>query len=207
MNLKVKEPRITKQFFDNIWDKKDSGFYVEIGAWEGTKKNSTVILELAGWKGVCIEASPLSYKKLEQNRKCKCLNVAVYDYDGEIDYALFPDRPEWNGIVETYNDQHKKLLESKNPRLGSRTSAQAEIVKIKCRRWNSLNLPTHIDYMQLDVEGAEIAILNNIDWSTQHIDYICLEDNDNDGTYQQYMTSLGYEPILKQKVDVLWKKI
>lgn len=205
----MKEPRMTRQFFDDIWHHDYPGFYVEIGAWEGAKKNSTIILERAGWDGVCIEASPPSYKKLVNNRNCRCLNVAVYDYDGEVDYALFPDRPEWNGIVASYDDLHSKLLESKNPKLGSRVSAPAEVMKIECKKWSSLNLPTIIDYLQLDVEGAELAILKNIDWKIQNIKYICLEDNNYaiDSSYKDFMESIGYTCIRQQHKDFLWEKM
>jgi FkbM family methyltransferase len=206
----MKEPRMTAQFFSNIWKEGQIGFYVEIGAWDGRKKNSTIILERAGWDGVCIEASPPSYAQLIENRKCRCLNVAVYDHDGEVDYALFPDRPEWNGIVETYDILHRRLLESKNPTLNNNISAPATVQKIPCKSWNSLELPTHIDYLQIDTEGSEIPILKCIDWKNTSITYICLEDNSaalGDTTYRDFMISLGYECILQQHVDFLWKKI
>lgn len=204
----MKEPRLSRIFFETVW-KKDPGFYVEIGAWDGRKKNSTIILEKAGWDGVCIEASPPSYEQLIKNRTCRCLNVAVYDYDGDVDYALFPDRPEWNGIVESYDDLHQQLLESSLPTLDNRTSAPANVISIPCRAWNSLELPLHIDYLQIDVEGAELPILKCIDWSAQKISYICLEDNAHqrgDKTYYDYMTSLGYTCIRTQGVDFLWHK-
>jgi FkbM family methyltransferase len=206
----MKAPRLTYTFFDSIWNSPLPGFYVEIGAWDGRKKNSTIVLEKAGWDGVAIEASPPSFELLKNNRKCRCLNVAVYNHDGEVDYALFPDRPEWNGIIETYKEPHIALLESKNPTLNTRTSAPAEIVKIKCMQWSSLNLPNHIDYLQIDTEGSEMAIMNCIDWKSTTISYICLEDNNfekGDMTYTNYMTSLGYEVIASQGVDFLWKKI
>lgn len=201
----MKEPRLGRVFFDTVWNK-EPGFYVEIGAWDGRKKNSTIILEKAGWDGVCIEASPPSYDQLIQNRKCRCLNVAVYNYDGEVEYALFPDRPEWNGIVESYDKSHQQLLESSLPSLDARP---AEIIKIACKSWNSLELPTHIDYLQIDTEGSELAILNCIDWTKQTISYVCLEDNayqDGDRTYYNYMTGLGYTCIHTQGVDFLWHK-
>jgi FkbM family methyltransferase len=205
-----KIPRMTYQFFTSIWPEGKKGFYIEIGAWDGRKKNSTFMLEQAGWDGVCVEASPPSYEVLIQNRKCRCLNVAVYDHDGEVDYAMFPDRPEWNGIIETYDELHQKLLESKNPQLKSRESAPAIVQKIPCRSWASLELPNHIDYLQIDTEGSEIPILKCVDWANTTITYICLEDNQaqhGDTTYRDFMISLGYECILQQHVDFLWKKI
>jgi FkbM family methyltransferase len=206
----MKAPRLTYTFFDDVWKSTSPGFYVEIGAWDGRKKNSTIVLEKAGWDGVAIEASPPSFELLKNNRKCRCLNVAVYDYDGEVDYALFPDRPEWNGIIETYKAPHIALLESKNPVLDNRTSSPAEIIKIKCMQWSSLNLPNHIDYLQIDTEGSEMAIMNCINWNSTTISYICLEDNNydkGDMTYTNYMTGLGYKEIARQGVDFLWKKV
>lgn len=204
----MKEPRLTEVFAKTVWSGAP-GFYLEIGAWNGYKKNSTIILERNGWDGVCIEASPVSYEILIQNRKCRCLNVAVYDHDGEVDFAAFPDRPEWNGIIETFDDIHRKLLESENPTLKSRTSGPAEIIKVPCRKWSSLDLPAHIDYLQIDVEGAELAIMNCIDWNTTDITYICMEDNGSrsgSSAYHEYMTNLGYKTIARHGVDFLWKK-
>jgi FkbM family methyltransferase len=204
----MKEPRLTRVFFDSIWQG-PPGFYVEIGAWDGRRKNSTILLEKAGWDGVCIEASPVSYQQLIKNRKCRCLNVAVYDRDGEVDFAVFPDRPEWNGIIETYDALHMELFESDEPRRGSRSSDATELIKVPCKSWNSLELPSHIDYLQIDVEGAELAILQCIDWSTTTIKYICLEDNNRHKgftDYQDFMESIGYHAIASQHVDWLYTK-
>lgn len=206
----MKLPRMTQQFFTDVWKDSPPGFYVEIGAWDGRKKNSTIILEKAGWDGVCIEPTPESYNSLIQNRKCRCLNVAVYDKEGEIEFARFPDRPEWNGIIETYDESHTALLRSESPKLDSRTSAPAEVIKVKCLPWNKLDLPSHIDYLQIDVEGAEMSVMSCIDWTNTNITYICLEDNasvNGDMTYRNYMQSLGYEIINQQHVDFLWKKL
>ena len=204
----IKPPRMSRVFLSEIW-KGDLGFYVEIGAWDGRKKNSTIILEQAGWDGVCIEPSPASFDLLIQNRQCRCLNVAVYDHDGMVDFALFPNRPEWNGIVESYDELHKQLLESSTPTINDCISDPAKVVKIRCKSWNSLELPQHIDYLQIDVEGAELPILKCIDWATTTISYICLEDNNaqhGDSTYKNYMESLGYTSIATSGVDFLYTK-
>ena len=72
-----------------------------------------------------------------------------------------------------------------------------------------MNFPKVIDYLQIDVEGAELTIMDCIDWSTQKIHYICMEDNGSksgDMTYFNYMTNLGYQLIVQQHVDYLWFK-
>ena len=64
----MKHPRLTQIFLDAIWKNRGPGYFVEIGAFEGAKKNSTRILENKGWQGVCVEPTPESFQKLIQNR-------------------------------------------------------------------------------------------------------------------------------------------
>lgn len=193
----MKHPRLTAIFKDAIWKKRPPGFYVEIGAFDGRKKNSTIILEQAGWNGVCVEPTPKSFLQLQKNRNCRCENVAVWKEDGSKEYALYENDPAWNGIVDTLDQYHKDRLD------------QATIGTVKTKTWNQLMFPDKIDYLQLDVEGAELEILNCIDWRKQKITYICLEDNGSetgDRSYDNYMENLGYQPIVQQHVDYLWFK-
>jgi len=195
----MKHPRMTQIFLDAIWRDRNAGFYVEIGAWNGYKKNSTVILENLGWDGVCIEPTPESFEILEKNRKCRCLNVAVFNKNGTAEFASFKNDPATNGLIETHPESHKSKY----------NQDQTQFITVETRDWNSLGLPPHIDYLQLDTEGSELAILDCVDWTKQKISYICLEDNASDygdKTYYNYMLKLGYHCILNQGVDFLWYK-
>lgn len=44
------------------------GFFVDVGAYDGIESSNTYALELAGWKGICIEPNPEAFAKLENNR-------------------------------------------------------------------------------------------------------------------------------------------
>jgi FkbM family methyltransferase len=195
----MKHPRMTQIFLNAIWNGRPNGFYVEIGAWDGRKKNSTIILENLGWDGVCIEPTPESFEALTKTRKCRCLNVAVFNKNGTAEFASFKNDPATNGLIETHPDSHKVKY----------NQPQTQFIKVETRDWSSLELPSHIDYLQLDTEGSELAILDCINWSKQNISYICLEDNAaeyGDKTYYNYMLNLGYHCILHQGVDFLWYK-
>jgi len=198
----MKQPRMISQFFQHHWPQGQSGFYVEIGAWNGYKKNSTKLLEDAGWDGVCVEPTPTSFAELVKNRRCRCLNVAVFDHVGEMEFAVFADRPEWNGILKTFDMAHaKKTQEKYNQTL--------EIIRVPCVTWQQLELPSHIDYLQVDVEGAELQILNTVPWNSVNIDWICLEDNasmSGDLTYRNYMKDLGYEIVRNDRQDYLYRR-
>lgn len=191
--------KLTEKFSNGLGKTIKNGFFVEIGAGDGTSENTTLYLERQGWSGVAIEPFKARFDKLIQSRSCRCLNVAVYDYDGEVEFAVFPENSYgWNGIIETHQPQHKQLYN------------EMSVIKVPCLRWESLELPNKIDYLQLDAEGAELSILKNIPWNKQEITYICLEDNKKnrtgDSEYENYMKSLGYECVDRLGQDFLWKK-
>jgi len=175
------------------------GYYVEIGAYDGVSKNSTKILEAQGWNGICVEAHPERFLKLEKNRTCKCVNGAIWNSTGLVDFALMPEKKRgWDGIVDALADRARNYL------------PQADIVKINSYTWNDINLPLHINYLQIDVEGAELEILKNIDFEKYNIDYICLEDNEyfhsKDTTYRDFMNISEYELVEELGVDTLYRK-
>lgn len=198
----MKTPRMITQFVDHCWPKGHTGFYVEIGAWNGYKKNSTIVLERLGWDGVCVEPTPASFAELRRNRTCRCLNVAVFDHVGEIDFVIFPDRPEWNGIQQTFDQAHAKKAQEKY-------NQRPEIIRVPCVTWAELALPRRIDYLQVDVEGAELKILDQVPWSQVDIGFICLEDNaslSGDMTYRNYMSDLGYKILRQERQDFLYTR-
>lgn len=198
----MKTPRMITQFVEHHWPRDRTGFYVEIGAWNGYKKNSTIVLERLGWDGVCIEPTPTSFAELEKNRTCRCLNVAVFDHVGEMEFVVFPDRPEWNGIRATFDEAHAKKAQEKY-------NQDLQIIRVPCVTWAELKLPQRIDYLQVDVEGAELQILGTVPWQAVDIEYICLEDNASmtgDWTYRNYMRDLGYRIVRQDKQDFLYQK-
>lgn len=198
--MKPKKGRMVSVYFEKYAPK--NGFYIEIGAYDGVSKNSTKILEAHGWNGVCVEAHPERFKKLEQNRNCRCVNCAIWCKTGTVDFAIMPEKKRgWDGIVKTLPPRAKEYLN------------ESKIVEIKSLTWNDLNLPTHIDYLQIDVEGAELYILETIDFSKYTIDYICLEDNNysisngKDLTYKIYMEKIGYKCVEVLHVDHLYTRV
>ena len=86
---------------------------------------------------------------------------------------------------------------------------EAKKIFVPTITWDELKLPKKIDYLQIDVEGAELAMMDCINWDQQQITYICIEDNASkagDKTYYNYMESLGYQCVVQQHVDYLWFK-
>jgi hypothetical protein len=133
----------------------------------------------------------------------------VYDQPGQLEFAVFPTRPEWNGIIETFDHHHQTHLNHQGEQYKKRPWEQPKIIQVPCVTWNDLELPQHIDYLQIDAEGAELKILNCIDWNTADIAFICLEDvpgTEGNTVLIDFMQDKGYKLVFQQKFDNIWKK-
>jgi hypothetical protein len=70
-------------FVLNHFNNLRGGYFIEIGALNGITLSNTYLLEKNfEWKGICIEPSHDEYEKLVNNRKCICIDKAVYSKSG-----------------------------------------------------------------------------------------------------------------------------
>lgn len=135
---------------------KTDGFYVDIGAMDPELHSVTKYFYDQGWHGINIEPSPRFHEKLSQDRVrdinlCVAVGVSVGErtfYDSEL-----------HGISTLSADlaEHfEKLRFAFKPRRVDVLSLR-EICQRHCRGL--------IDFMKVDVEGAEREVLESGDWS------------------------------------------
>ena len=188
---------ICQYYFESYGSELEKGFYIEIGAFNGAKQNSTIVLEQSGWEGVCVEPMPVNIKRLKKNRRCRIVEGAIWTENGTVEFADV-GIPGWTGITETHQQQHKEKYKDGVTK-----------ITVPCYTFDSLELPNHIDYFQIDTEGSELQILASIDMNKYKIDYICIEDNlglSGDRTYHEFMAKLGYKLVHKIAQDSLYEK-
>lgn len=183
--------------FENILEKLTNptdienfkGFYLDIGAHDGVSGNNTKYFEEKGWEGVCIEPHPLVFEQLKVNRTCRVENVAIWKEDTEVDFLAVSGYAEMlSGIVESYDPRHRARVEREILQMGGFSA----LVKVKALRFDSLKLPTKIDFLSIDTEGSELHILENVDFSKYDIRVICIENNFMDPAYEQFFKERGY---------------
>lgn len=176
-----------------------NGYYIEIGAFNGKTQNSTIVLEKAGWNGVCVEALPSNFAKLKKNRTCKCINAAVFNKEGTVTFVDV-GTPGWSGIKKTHQNKHKERYSNKD----------YKEITVPCITFDNVTEKTNIDYLQIDVEGAEMSILESIDWNKYVIKHLCIEDNlkveQNDNSYFNKLANLGFRLIAQEHKDFLYEK-
>jgi FkbM family methyltransferase len=139
-----------------IFKERRHGFFVEIGAADGRTHSNTYILERDyEWTGIAVEANPRYFAALRNNRKCTCVSLCVDAAPGEIEFYC---NGFLGGIVDDDTDNNRAnrgaLFDMRRDRLiKMNTTSLHQLLE-------SQAAPTIIDYLSLDVEGAEYRILS-----------------------------------------------
>ena len=141
----------------NIFKNQKKGFYLDIGCGHPIKNNNTYLLNKRGWSGINIDLDEgnidlfNSYRKKDVN-----LATAVSDKEGETDLYFYHNKSALNTISKE-NADFQKAKVSAIKRI--KTQTINKIIE------NSQFKDRKIDFLSVDVEGSELAILNNFDFT------------------------------------------
>jgi FkbM family methyltransferase len=184
---------------------KREGFFLDIGAYDGKTYSNTYALEQIGWKGICLEPLPDVFARLRQNRLCDCYNLAMSDQSGEAaDFIRAAGVETLSGLESKMASTHKDwILREKGTveRIKVKTISFADLMG----RYPGLN---SIDFMSLDVEGAEMSILESIDFSAYRFGLIAVESTDEtpgeSERLRSFMGEKGYGVLLDVGLDLIF---
>jgi len=198
------------KYVDSFFKQKREGFFVEIGGYDGEKFSNTLFLEQKrGWDGLLVEANPYTYQILKsRDRKCWFINACVSD---TVDSMTFLISGSTTSAEETMTSSFRKRINKDINTYGKngdkRWAHSGDKVKTKCRTLTSMLLEigrTHIDYFSLDVEGAEMFILESIPFEKINIDIFSIETDQKSAQIIKFMKSKGYEKHHKIRSDTFF---
>lgn len=138
------------RWVNELFKGKRNGFFLDIGAYDGIATSNTFFFEkVLGWNGICVEANKNVYNSLCLNRKSINVFGAITDYNGTCGFSGF-----------TISEDSEKVpcftLESV---------------------LNKYSAPNEIDYLSLDIEGAEYKALSTLDFERWSIKTLTVEHN------------------------------
>ncbi len=182
-----------KWLAENIFSGKKSGVFVEIGAHDGISFSNTFFFEkMLNWTGIAVEPIPEVYNKLKKNRKCVTLHGCIAGRNGKVEFQVVSGRSQMlSGITNKYNKAHLKRIDSE---LNS-YSGEAQKIILPCFTLNELlqqHKLYHVDYLSIDVEGAEYSILKKFNFRRFHISVMGIENNYNDYRIPQLLNKMGF---------------
>jgi FkbM family methyltransferase len=149
--------------FGEAFDEMRKGYFLDIGAHDGIKQSNSYILECRyDWSGILVEANPESFEQLMKNRRGICVNECLDSDEGFVDFVK---RGTGSGII--------------SPDTDNSTAKSYEVIKIKTKTLESLlkeqSAPHLIDYLSIDIEGAEERVLGNFNFKEYQFNCITIE--------------------------------
>jgi FkbM family methyltransferase len=152
---------------------KRGGFFVEFGATNGILLSNSYLLETEfGWNGICAEPNPDFFAQLRKNRLCTVSPACIGPVTGEeVEFVL---ADVFGGMLRDIDkDEHQATRETYR-NVGATT------------RFTTISLhdflvehqaPRGIDYLSIDTEGSEHAILETFPFPEWDIRHITVEHN------------------------------
>jgi FkbM family methyltransferase len=149
-----------------IFERQQKGFYVDIGAHHPQRFSNTYRFYLRGWRGINVDPLPGSKVRFD----------ALRDRDINLEIGVANDP----GVLTYFSFEEPALNTFDSKVALSRTSAlleSREIPVYPLKQVLSDNLPSGeaIDFLSIDVEGLDLAVLRSNDWSRFRPRYVLAE--------------------------------
>jgi FkbM family methyltransferase len=150
----------------DLFKKKRSGVFLEIGAAEGQAPSSTWILDKClDWHGVCIEPHATQLRALGANRpNCKAVQAVVGAADGPAKlHKVEGHSARFSSVVGEESEQHTQLIKKEIASYGGSDSAVEEVPRYKGDDLlkNFVNL-ARVDLVSIDVGSGLMHVLDGL---------------------------------------------
>jgi FkbM family methyltransferase len=189
-----------RRFLDIVFPEELDG-YLDIGAHHPVHISNTYLLYLRGSRGINVEANPALIKPFNEIKPEDInLNIGVSDKVGRMTFFRFGETSGLN----TFNPNRAEYVEKELgfpviDRIDIDVTTVSEIVS---KHWGG-EFP---DYLSLDVEGLDYAILNSIDYARSSPKLVSVEANDGEAvtTITELMIRKGYHPHFRIRGNLLF---
>lgn len=146
----------------------NTGFWIDVGAGDPVVDSVTAAFAERGWHGINIEPLPAEYQRLCDARpRDTNLRVALGAAAGRA--VLFEGPPENRGsstliaeLAERYRAEGQAFTETE-----AEVATLADVV--------AQHAPTTVDFLKIDVEGCERAVVEGTDWARLNARIVVVE--------------------------------
>ncbi len=189
-------------FLDETVFAKEGGIFVEVGAYDGVTGSNTLFFEQRrGWTGFLVEPSPRLHAMASVARKAPCLQCAAGAEAGEAEFLdIRAGLSQMGGLVDSYDPAIRAQVEA-DPR------HEGEIIRVPVRTLPDMldaHGLTEIDYISLDVEGGELAVLGGFPFDRFRVAAWTVENNTADRAIGELMERSGYKCVEVLGVDEVY---
>lgn len=142
-----------------IFEGQSSGFFVDVGAHHPWRFSNTHFFYKLGWSGINIEPNPEAIGAFNSARKRDInLQFGVSDNVGTLTYYQFDE-----SALNTFDYEVAKSRLAKTP-YKLMASSQISVKRLDVILSEYLPKNISIDFMTIDVEGFDFAVLKSNNW-------------------------------------------
>ena len=192
--------RSKSQILQDLWvcyqlDEKRGGVFVEFGATNGLTNSNTWLLETRyGWNGILAEPNPVWHADLKRNRSSKIDFRCIHACSGKTVGFVATDAvdPELSCISEFAAGDHFAELRARGSEIPVETVSLNDLLA-------EHRAPAEIDYLSIDTEGSEYAILSEFDFSRYGMKLISVEQNPRtEPAIEALLAGRGYVRVFRE---------
>lgn len=184
-----------------IFPNKRKGYFLDIGAHDGVSLSNTLFFEKeVEWEGICFEPNSKVFLDLEKNRNCSKYNCCVGDENKTVLFWEIEGEAEMlSGVYDFYHKDHLERIEKVNKKHeGSIVKKEVKMISLN----SLLELEGRkVDYLSIDTEGNEFAILNSIIFDQIDISTISVEDNYHDPRIENLLIKNDFVHVIDLGCD------
>lgn len=172
-------------YVDSLLKQKRNGFFVEAGASDGETLSNTLFFEVSrGWTGLLVEANPFVFTQLLARGRNAYAFEGALSTSNRVSEEKFYVAGELGGLRDAISAAHKSRIDQYKlvygrERTWTHTGYEVSVVCVPLAVILRNIGRRHVDFLSLDVEGAELPILEAVLLSKDiTIDIIAVEVND-----------------------------
>jgi FkbM family methyltransferase len=181
-----------------VFEGQASGFYVDVGAHHPQRFSNTNFFYRRGWSGINIEPNPDAARIFRSSRHRDInLQLGVSNEPGTLKYFVFDE-----SALNTFDESMVASRLAHTPyRLVGTIDVRVETLDSILSR----HVPAGrvIDFLSIDVEGLDFAVLKSNDWQQFRPRVVLVEalgsslQKQQDGEVARFMAGVGYELVAK----------
>lgn len=183
---------------------KRNGVFVEVGALDGISGSNTYFFEKErDWTGILIEPNPIEFKKLLESDRPLSIkeNSVISSEETEVNFlSIGGPCNVLSGILEFYNPKHlervdRELKMYESYPEGHEYYSTKELIKLNANKLQTIfdkNGIKEVDLLSIDVEGAEMQVLESIDYDKTDVFCILIENNYGLDKEIKFLQDKGY---------------
>jgi len=178
---------------DAYFKGRTGGTFVDIGGYDGITGSNTLFFERQlGWRGLLVEPASGSFEAASRIRQCTCRQVAAGKGPAEAVFIeVCSGYTQMSGLEMSYDQAMLNVVRRHPDHRERRVSVPVRPVGELLQEAGI----ERIDYLSLDVEGGEWAVLEAFPFGAVPVTVWSIENNAGSADIPRFMAGKGYAVV------------